>query len=233
MHYTRLPLTKSARKSNGGGRMEYVRLTPLTPEEQAFAADNYAHLEHCIRVQRLGDELSDVAALGYLHAVKKWFARPDLHRFAFQAVVYQTIRSHVSNERGKQKRRVQTVSLDAVIPGTDGLVYGHAITIENMNYLKGDTAAVAMKIKYDVKVPEIARMKSRVSVEVETLLIFLSSKHATMCLELEDKKEADKIAGNLRSWKKNHKREDFNICRFEGCIYIEKLPKTKQTSKEE
>lgn len=212
--------------------MECVRLTPLTPEEQTFAEENYAHLEHCIRVQRLGDELSDVAAFGYLHAVKKWFARPDLHRFAFQAVVYQTIRTHVSNERRKQKCRVQTLSLDAVIPGTDGLTCGHAITIENMNYLKGDMAAVAMKIKYDVKVPEIARMKSRVSVEVETLLNFLSSNHATMCLELEDKKEAAKITSNMRNWKKSHKREDFNIYRFEACVYIEKVTKTKSKIKE-
>lgn len=81
---------------------------------------------------------------------------------------------------------------------------------------------MAMKVNYDVKVPEIARMSTRISVEVETLLNFLSSNHNTMSIELGDKKEATRVGNNLRSWKKNHKREDFKIYRFEESIYIEK-----------
>ncbi|MCD8279349.1 hypothetical protein [Enterocloster citroniae] len=202
--------------------MERVMLTPLTPEEQQFAADNYECLQRCIRSQRLDQGMSDVAALGYIHAVKKWFARSDLHKWTFRAIAHQTIRSHVSNERCKQGRRIQVVSLDAEVPGTDGFTYGQIITAEHMNYLKGDALTMAMKVNYDVKVPEIARMSTRISVEVETLLNFLSSNHNTMSIELGDKKEATRVANNLRSWKKNHKREDFKIYRFEESIYIEK-----------
>lgn len=203
--------------------MQRVMLTPLTPEEQQFAADNYDCLQWAIRNQRLEKELTDIAALGYIHAVKKWYARPDLQKWSFRTIVNQTVRSHVSNELRKQKKTIQAVSLDAEVPGTDGLTLGAVITIENMNYLKGDTATVAMKIDYDVKVPETAKMSSRLSVEVETLLNFLSSNHNTVRIELGDKKEAVRIAGNLRGWKRNHKREDFNIYRFEESVYIEKM----------
>ena len=93
-------------------------LTPLTPEEQQFAADNHDCLQWAIRKQCLDRELTDIAALGYVHAVKKWFARPDLHKWSFRTIVNQTIRSHIYNERSKQATRIQTVSLDAEIPGT-------------------------------------------------------------------------------------------------------------------
>jgi hypothetical protein len=51
--------------------MERVMLTPLTPEEQQFAADNHDCLQWAIRKQCLDRELTDIAAIGYIHAVKK------------------------------------------------------------------------------------------------------------------------------------------------------------------
>lgn len=45
------------------------------------------------------------------------------------------MRSAVGHERQKQKRRIQTVSLDEPIPGTDGLTYADIVTEENLNYI--------------------------------------------------------------------------------------------------
>lgn len=202
--------------------MERVMLTLLTPEEQQFAADNHDCLQWAIRKQRLGCELSDVAALGYLHAVKKWFARPDLQKWSFRTIVFQTIRSHVSSERCKQGRRIQTVSLDAEVPGMDGLTLGAAITVENLNYLKGES--VSMEIKYDEKIPEAAK-HGRYSVVVETLLDFLESGHKTLSLSFKTREEAASKCGSLRSWKKknaDYRNCSFEVYRLDTTIYVEK-----------
>lgn len=199
---------------------ERIKLTPLTPEEQAFAAENYAALQWCIRSMRLDDNLSGEATLGYLHAVKKWFARPDLQQWSFKTVVRQTVRSHVGNEYRKQNRRIKAVSLNDVIPGTEDLTIGSTITYDNIGYLKGE--AMAMKVDYDVKIPEVAKTRGSKSVEIEMLLGFLTSSHKTMCLGYGDKKEAAKKASSLRSWKKSQERTDFEVYRLEACIYVEK-----------
>ena len=203
--------------------MERVMLTPLTPEEQQFAADNHGCLQWAIRNQRLDSELTDIAALGYVHAVKKWFARPDLHQWSFRTIVNQTIRSHVSNERCKQARAIRAVSLDAGIPGMDGLALGDTITIENTRYLYCREEK-SVEIKFDEKIPEAARRRVS-SVAVETLLEFLASNHRTMCLSFSSRKEAATKAGTLRNWKRKNVRTDFEVYRLDNAIYIEKVTK--------
>lgn len=212
---------------------ERVMLTPLTPEEQAFAEENHSALEWCMRIQGLDDDLYDVAAFGYLQAVKKWFARPELQRWSFKTVVKQNVRSYVGAERRKQDRRIQTISLDEVIPGTDDLTYKDTITEENMRYLTGGKEKVAVKISYDVKIPEAAKAGKVTSVEVESLLTFLDSNSKNICFEYTDKKEADRKSSTLRTWKKNHNRTDFNIYKMAETIYIEKVStKTKRGEKQ-
>ena len=212
---------------------ERVMLTPLTPEEQIFAEENHSALEWCMRIQGLDDDLYDVAAFGYLQAVKKWFARPELQRWSFKTVVKQNVRSYVGAERIKQDRRIRTVSLDEVIPGTDDLTYKDTITEENMRYLTGGKEKVAVKISYDVKIPEAAKAGKVTSVEVESLLTFLDSNSKNICFEYTDKKEADRKSSTLRTWKKIHNRTDFNIYKMAETIYIEKVStKTKRGEKQ-
>lgn len=206
-------------------------LTPLTPEEQQFAADNHDCLQWAIRKQCLDRELTDIAALGYVHAVKKWFARPDLHKWSFRTIVNQTIRSHISSERSKQTTMIQTISLDAEIPGTDGLTYGDMITSENTRYLN-EKEKYVMEIKFDVKVPEAAKIRASSSVEIEALLEFLSSTHRTMCLSYPDVKKAASKASIMRSWKKRNARTDFNVYRLGETIYIEKLAKNRKNKED-
>lgn len=64
-----------------------------------------------------------------------WFDRPDLYRYEFSTIAWNNMRSAVGHERQKQKRRIQTVSLDEPIPGTDGLTYADIVTEENLNYI--------------------------------------------------------------------------------------------------
>lgn len=201
---------------------EAVKLTPLTPEEQTFAEENYEALVKAMRTHHLSNDMYDVAAMGFLHAVKKWFARPDLRQWSFQTIVNKTVWSKLSGEREREKRRIQTVSLDEVIPGTDGLTYGTIITDANISYLRREESRT-MKINFDVKIPEAAKLGRVPSVEIETVLDFLDSAHRTLCFEYETAKDATKKAGVLRSWKKDHNRTDINIYKMADRVFIEKI----------
>lgn len=209
--------------------MERVMLTPLTPEEQQFAADNHDCLQWAIRKQCLDRELTDIAAIGYIHAVKKWFARPNLHKWSFRTIANQTIRSHISSERRKQETRIQTVSLEAEIPGMDGLTYGDIITTDNIRYQRREEKQV--EIKFDERIPEAAKQRIS-SVAVEVLLEFLASDHKTMVMTFLDKKEAASKAGIMRCWKKKNARTDFNVYRLGETIYIEKLAKNRKNKED-
>lgn len=212
---------------------ERVMLTPLTPEERAFAEENHSALEWCMRVQKLDAELYDVAAFGYLQAVKQWFARPDLQKWSFKTIVRQAVRSSISNDRRKQERRIRTVSLDDVIPGTDDLTYGDTVTEENIRYLTGGKEKMALKVSYDVKIPEMARGSRASSVEVELVIKFMASNNKNMCLEYDDVKTAKGKISTLRSWKAKNNREDINMFRMMDSVYIEKVPaKAKRGEKQ-
>lgn len=61
------------------------------------------------------DEWYDIVIFRFLRAVRLWFTRPDLHRWAFRTVAYQNMRSAIGHELEKQGRRIQAVSLEAFI----------------------------------------------------------------------------------------------------------------------
>lgn len=201
----------------------YVQLTPLTPEEKIFAEENHSALEWSMRVQRLDDDLYDVAAMGYLLAVKKWFARPELHKWSFKTIVRQTIRGKISNEARKHKCRIQTVSLDEVIPGTEDFTYAETITYDNLSYL--GKVETGMKISYDVAIPEAARTGRQLNVEAELILDFLAGKKKNLCLEFDTKEEAAKRCSCIRSYRRNHKDISFELYKLDCKIFIEKPKK--------
>lgn len=209
-----------------------IRLTALSSEEQQFAEENFSAAEWAIKVHRLDEDMHDIAYLGYLHAIKKWFADPGLRQWSFRTIVSQTVRSHVSSERSKQNRRIHAVSLDAAANGTDSLAYGNTITYGNMEYLTGkEEKEMAMKINYDIAIPAAAKLGRTPSVEVEMLAGFLDSEHKTMSLEYTDPKEAASKCSTLRNWKKKNQRSDFEIYKMAETVYIEKT-KTKTGRKQ-
>lgn len=121
-------ILKLEKESVPRGRIQAKRYDdPFTDEERRFAEEHHGCVYHYLNTRGLPQEdLYDVAVFGYLHAVKVWFARPDLHIYSFSTIAYNYMRSAVSSEIEKQKRRPEyiAVSLDDIIPSTDGLTYG-------------------------------------------------------------------------------------------------------------
>lgn len=118
----------------GGGTADIE----LSEEECAFITENHHMVGEYLRMRRLPeDEWYDIVIFRFLRAVRLWFTRPDLHRWAFRTVAYQNMRSAIGHELEKQGRRIQAVSLDAVIPGTDGATYSDMVTDESASMLCG------------------------------------------------------------------------------------------------
>lgn len=88
--------------------------TPLTPEQQELAAQQYKEIEKYLSRKKLdATEWYDVAAFGYLRAVRLYTERPDLRRYAFSTIAGHSMDSEIDKERKKQRRRIQPLSLDA------------------------------------------------------------------------------------------------------------------------
>lgn len=120
-------------KSYGGGRM---MLEPLSPAERSVAEENHYLVERFLSSRKLpSDEWYDVVVFRYLWAVELWFRRPDLYRYKFSTIAWKNMSSAVYNERQKQNRRIRTVSLDDVIPGSDGMTFGETVTAENLEFI--------------------------------------------------------------------------------------------------
>lgn len=111
-------------------------LKPLSTAEKALAEQNYYLVERFLKSRGLSfDEWFDVVIFRYLLTVERWFKEPKLYRYEFSTIAWQAMRSAVGNERKKQEKRIKTVSLDEVIPGTESLVLADIITEENLNYV--------------------------------------------------------------------------------------------------
>ena len=76
-------------------------------------------------------EYYDVAAMGYLKAVKSWYARNELHKYSFSTIAKQTMRSYIGNELKKAGRRIKTISLDAIVGDSDGMTLMDMVTYDS------------------------------------------------------------------------------------------------------
>lgn len=113
-----------------------MQLSPLTAAEQTVAAQNAYMIQRFLAANRLPlDDWYDVVVFRYLLTVKKGFARPELYKYEFSTLAWQGMSSAVNNERRKQSRRIQTISLDEAIPGTDGLTWAEIVTEDNLEYI--------------------------------------------------------------------------------------------------
>lgn len=206
-----------------------TRLTPLTEEERQFAEENHYIVKDFLKYNRLDEsEWYDVAVLRYLQAVKKWFAREDLHRYPFVSLARRAMGSAVGNERSKQRnRRIQTISLDALVANADGFTLLDTITEENLKfvmYVEGED----MNISYDVMVPERKRKSvGQKSDEIIALESFLATKKMkNMRIEYDTAEEAKKKLPNLQAYRrKNSLKEQIEIFRVEANVYIVRIEK--------
>lgn len=112
------------------------QLSPLTAAEQRVAAQNAYMIPRFLRARNLPlDDWYDVVVFRYLLTVKNWFARPELYKYEFSTIAWQAMRSAVDNEYRKRHRRIQAISLDDIIPGTDGLTWAEMVTEDNLDYI--------------------------------------------------------------------------------------------------
>ena len=98
-----------------------TKLRPLEPEEKAVAAENLWIVEAFLRTNRLPRE-------------DWWFREPRLYRYEFKTIAWKAMRSAAGHEREKQQRRLQTISLEELIPGSECMTWGDTITYDNLNY---------------------------------------------------------------------------------------------------
>lgn len=192
----------------------YVKMGPLTSEEREFAERNYSVFLRVMSGLRINQsEYYGVAAMGYLKAVRTWFNRQDFREaYKFSTIARQNIRSCVSHERKAEQREVQTVSLDDIIPGTDGCTYGETITYDNI--LKEDN----MNIRYNVTIPERRRLKSDETIAIEG---FIAGKMKNMCFEYDTLEEAKTRAASISSYRRKNEHQNlYEHFRIEKTIYI-------------
>ena len=74
--------------------------TPLTAEESAFAAEHHHLLLSYLKKARLDfDEFYDIAVFGYLRAVRKYLARPELRAYQFSTIAFRAMSCDVHHSR--------------------------------------------------------------------------------------------------------------------------------------
>lgn len=116
-----------------------AKLLPLSAEAQELALQNIQTVAGFLAHYRLTDDWYDVVIFRYLLTVQNWLDRPELHRYAFSTIAWRAMSSAVSNERRKQLRRIRPVSLDAPLPGADGLTLGDTVTEDHLHYVPYQT----------------------------------------------------------------------------------------------
>ncbi len=194
----------------------------LTPAESMFATVNHYLVEKYLNLRKLPfDEWYDVVIFRYIRSVKRWFALPELRKYSFERVAFLAMRSAVGNEFKKQSRRIQTVSLEEIIPGTDSTVYADTVTYENLDYINYG-GGEAMEIKYDVKLPDKptrAGRKSDEAIAIEAFLMMTDKKN--MCFTYLSEDDAKKKCSTIYSYRRtNNHKELYDIMREGKCIYI-------------
>ena len=191
-----------------------VRLTPLTPEEQLFASDNYDVIKWCMNVLHLKEDDSDVVSLGYLQAVKKWYARPDLHQYSFKTIAKWSVFQKVHNARRKERK---LRSLQESVPGAGHMAYGDAMTYDSMAYL---TDAGRIPINTTPSLPDRGGKGSR-SPEINAIEEFLKGPARNMCLEYDTKQEAARRNGVIAYYRSRMGHWDaYMVTRRQNRIYI-------------
>ena len=83
--------------------------SPLTPAESEFAAEHHdLVLAYLDRARLDCEEFYDIVIFGYLRAVRKYLARPELRQYRFSTIAFRAMSCDVHHAREywtRQKRR--------------------------------------------------------------------------------------------------------------------------------
>lgn len=212
---------------------------PMTLEEQEFAIQNLYLVDKYLTIRKLDpDEWWDVVIFRYMRSVKRWFAFPELHEHNFEIIAFYAMRSAIGGELAKQGRRIQTVSLDENIPGTDGMTYADTVTYDNLNFIQyGESEGENMQIKYNVKnLPEKRNSfrGAQKSDEILALESFITGNMKNMCFEYDTEEEAKKKNQSVGSYKRSHKHQSiYDSYRVGNCVYVVRLEDKKKGVKKD
>ena len=209
-------------------RNDYLN-SPLTEEEQVFAADNYYLVRKYLKIRKLPyDEWHDVVIFRFLRSVKRWFAIPELHQHSFEIVAFYAMRSAIGHEQERQAQEIPVISLDEPIPGTEGLTYGDTITNENYNFIYF-IGGEGMKISYNVELPERKTFRGRIkSDEVIALEKFIGDTTPNMCFEYEQEDEAKRKLGSIQAYRRKWKHQKlYDVYRNGTRIFVVRVVSPK------
>lgn len=203
--------------------------SPLTWEEQQFAIDNHYLISKYLNIRKLPfDDWYDIVIFRYLRSVKRWFAIPELHEHSFEIIAFYAMRSAIGGELAKQGRRIQTVSIEEVIPGTDGMTYSDIVTYENLDYIQyEESEGESMKVSYNVELPERKSFRGAwESDEIIAIKAFISGKWKNMCFNYDTPEEAKKRLAAINAYRRTKGyKEVYEAYRNDNCVYIVRLKK--------
>ena len=80
--------------------------TPLTEPQRRFAAQHHALIYGFLLERKLEiREYYDIAAIGYLHAVQRYFTEKSLHRYRFSTIAWRSMNSSLHTFQRQERRR--------------------------------------------------------------------------------------------------------------------------------
>lgn len=79
---------------------------PLTEAQRRFAAQYHALIYGFLLEKKLEiREYYDIAAIGYLHAVQRYFTEKSLHRYRFSTIAWRSMNSSLNTFQRQEQRR--------------------------------------------------------------------------------------------------------------------------------
>ncbi len=78
----------------------------LTEDQRRFAAENHNLIYRYLHEQgRAVDDYYDVAALGFLSAVRRYLTRPELRQYAFSTIAWRSMKQSIASFHRAEVRR--------------------------------------------------------------------------------------------------------------------------------
>ena len=85
-----------------------MRCAVLTNEQRRFASRNHGLIFSFLNEQGLDErEYYDIAALGFLSAVRRYLAQPELCQYAFSTIAWRSMRRSIASFHRAEARRTE------------------------------------------------------------------------------------------------------------------------------
>lgn len=154
---------------------------PLTKVEAEFAAEHHSIIYRYLRKAGLPeDDFYDIVVFGYLRAVRKYLARPELWQYQFSTIAYRAMSCDVHHTREywmRKKRHAQVECYDEDFHTEDlrdpvEEAYENEQSVRELSskltHTQGKIAVLRSEGYHDREIADICRMKpSQVEQEME------------------------------------------------------------------